>query len=103
MSEGIPPITGVPVIDAPRILDWPADTGTQEPSLSEPTANLINDLHAEIRECDMVLSTAGNYHMALRELWELFLETFPPDDPLRNWFYTTSPPIIKQQITNNLV
>ena len=103
MSEGIPAITGVPVIDAPKILDWPADAGTHEPSLSEPTANLVNDLHAEIRQCDMALSTAGNYHMALKELWELFLKRFPPDDPLRNWFYTTSPPIVKQQIMNNLV
>jgi hypothetical protein len=102
-TEGIPPITGVPVIDAPKILEWPADGGTEEPSLSEPTANLANDFHAGIHQCDMVLSTAGNYHMALRELWELFLESSPPDDPLHNWFYTTSPPIIKQQIMNNLV
>jgi hypothetical protein len=103
MSEGISRITGVPAVDTPKILDWPADSGTQEPSLSEPTANLVNDLHAEIRQCDMALSTAGNYHMALKELWELFLGTFPPEDPLDNWFYTTSPPIIKQQIMNNLV
>ena len=103
MSDQTPPITGVPVIDTPKILEWPADTGNQEPSLSEPTANLFNDLHAEISQCDMVLTTAGNYHMALKELWDLYLRKFPTDDPLRNWYYTTSPPIAKQQITNSLV
>ncbi|MEW6584259.1 MAG: substrate-binding domain-containing protein [Nitrospirota bacterium] len=103
MSDQPPVITGVPVIDAPRVLDWPADGGNQEPSLAEPTANLVSDLHAEISQCDMVLSTAGNYHMALKELWDLYLVKFPADDPLRNWCYTTSPPIAKQQITNGLV
>ena len=63
MSDQTPPITGVSVIDTPKILEWPADTGNQEPSLSEPTANLFNDLHAEISQCDMVLTTAGNYHI----------------------------------------
>jgi hypothetical protein len=103
MSDQTPAITGVPVIDAPRILDWPVDKGNQEPSLSDPTANLVNDLHAEISQCDMVLTTAGNYHMALKELWDLYLKKFPADDPLHNWYYTTSPPIAKQQITNGLV
>ncbi len=98
-----PKILGAPVIDAPRILEWPADQGVREPSLSEPTANLVNDLHAEIHQCDMVLSTAGNYHMALKELWDLYLAKFPASDPLRNWFYTTSPPITKQQIASGLV
>jgi len=96
-------ITGAPVIDSPSLLDWPADGGYQEPSLGEPTANLVNDLHAGISQCDMVLTTAGNYHTALKELWDLYLMKFPADDPLRNWYYTTSPPIAKQQITNSLV
>ena len=103
ISDTAPVITGMPSIDAPMVLEWPADNGHLEPSLSEPTANLLNDLHAEIGECDMVLTTAGNYHMALRELWQRYLGTFPDDAPLRNWYYTTSPPIAKQQILNGLV
>jgi len=103
MPEQPPAITDVPVIDAPRILDWPADGENQEPSLSEPTANLINDLHAEINQCDMVLTTAGNYHMALKEIWNMYLKRFSAEDPLLNWYYTTSPPIAKQQIKNSLV
>ena len=103
MPEQIPPITGVPVIDTPKILDWPADGGNQEPSLSEPTANLINDLHGEINQCDMILTTAGNYHMALKELWDLYLTKFLAGGSLLNWFYTTSPPVAKQQIENGLV
>ena len=103
MSDQTPPITGAPVIDTPKILEWPIDKGIQEPSLSEPTANLVNDLHAEISQCDMVLTTAGNYHMALKELWDLYLTKFPADNPLHNWYYTTSPPIAEQQITSSLV
>jgi hypothetical protein len=103
MYDQTPPITGKPVIDAPKILEWSIDAGIQEPSLSEPTANLVNDLHANISQCDMVLTTAGNYHMALRKLWGLYLTKFPADNPLQNWYYTTSPPIAKQQITNALV
>lgn len=103
IPEQAPAITGAPFIDSPKILDWPPDRGYQEPSLAEPTANLVNDLHAEIDQCDMVLTTAGNYHMALKELWDLYLTKFPADDPLHNWYYTTSPPIAKQQIKNALV
>jgi len=98
-----PAITGKPVIDTPKFLDWPTDGELLEPSLSEPTANLINDLHAEMSECDMVLTTSGNYHMALKELWNLYLKKFPAGDPLKNWYYTTSPPIAKQQIAHSLV
>ncbi|MDA8172884.1 MAG: substrate-binding domain-containing protein [Nitrospiraceae bacterium] len=101
--DTIPAITGRPVVDGPKILDWPSERGGQEPSLGEPTANLVNDLHAGISQCDMVLSTSGNYHMALGELWDLYLKGFPADAPLRNWLYTTSPPIAKLQITNGLV
>src|SRR5271169_1619619 len=81
MHDQVPEITGVPVIDSPRILNWPTDGGNQEPSLGEPTANLVNDLHAEINQCDMVLTTAGNYHMALKDLWSLYLTKFPADGP----------------------
>ena len=102
-DDQTPVISGRPVIDGPRVLDWPSDWGGQEPSLGEPTANAVNDLHAEISRCEMVLTTSGNYHMALRELWALYLEKFPPDDPLQNWLYTTSPPIAGPQIANCLV
>ena len=102
-SSQLPGISGRPVIDGPKILDWPSDRQGQGPSLDEPTANLINDLHAEMSDCDMVLTTSGNYHMALRELWDIYLESFPADAPLGNWFYTTSPPVARGQIANGLI
>jgi hypothetical protein len=98
-----PAITGSPEIDGPNLLDWPLDFGLQSPSLIEPTANKLNDFHGEINDCDMVLSTPGNYHMALKELWVQYLEKFPANEPLKNWYYTTSPPISVEQIPNNLV
>ena len=98
-----PAITGIPVIDAPKVLAWPIDTGLQTPNLNEPTANLLNDFHGELTQCEMVLSTAGNYHMALKDLWVHYLAQFPVNDPLKNWFYTTSPPVSKDQIAKSLV
>jgi hypothetical protein len=103
MLYEIPEITVSPVIDTPKTLDWPFDGGIQEPSLSEPTANVTNDLHAGIGRCDMVLTTAGNYHMALKDLWDLYLTKFSAAAPLHNWCYTTSPPVAKQQIANGVV
>lgn len=55
----MPKITGKPVIDQPALLDWPADRGTLSPNLHDPTANLLNDFHANISSCDLVLSTEG--------------------------------------------
>ena len=102
-AQAIPPITGAPVIDAPaNVLAWPVDQGVREPSLSEATANRLNDLHATFDACDMALTTAGNYHMALTELWHtVYLPAFDP--PLRNWFYTTSPPIVRRQLQHGVV
>ena len=101
----VPEISGSYTIDKPQLLEWPLDRPITDPKylktdLSEPTANNINDLHANISKCDdinVVLSTAGNYHMALRELW---YEHYLPNNSelIGNWFYTTSPPISPDQI-----
>jgi len=98
-----PLITGSPTIDQPLLLNWPRDVNPVKlPDLTEPTANRTFDLHASIGECDLVLSTAGNYHMALRDLWyDVFLPRVAASDLiLKNWLYTTSPPISLEQIEN---
>jgi hypothetical protein len=107
----VPAITGYPTIDKPPLLEWPLDRPVRNPEeyqktdLSEPTANNINDLHANISKCNdinVVLSTAGNYHMALRDLW---YDYFLPQNKgiIHNWFYTTSPPISPDQIEKEMV
>ena len=93
-----PAITGQPVIDSPQLLAWPRDFGPGDPDLSEPTANTLNDLHGTAGNCDLVLSTEGNYHMALHELWMQYLQDYPDDGATR--LYTTSPPISPGQIAN---
>lgn len=98
----MPPITGKPVIDAPRLLDWPADRGLLLPNLNDPTANTLNDFHAQISSCDLVFSTEGNYHPALKDIWPVFLAKFK-DQPLLNWFYTTSPPVSVGQIEKQML
>lgn len=98
----VPVITGSPEIDTPQLLDWPLDIPSTTPDLSEPTSNRIYDLHARISNCEdtnVVLSTAGNYHMALRDLWyDYYLPK--TQDIVRNWYYTTSPPVSAEQIQN---
>lgn len=97
----VPPITGIPTIDAPPLLEWPRDKDNGLPDLTEATANRVTDLHASISECGFVLSTAGNYHMALRDLWfDHFLPSVG-DLNIKSWFYNTSPPIAVEQIKNN--
>lgn len=108
---GVPTITGSPTIDKPQLLEWPLDRPIKDSKeylktdLSEPTANNINDLHANISKCDdinVILSTAGNYHMALRDLW--YDHYLPSNSELiGNWFYTTSPPISPDQIEKTML
>ena len=95
-------ITGRPVIDAPQLLEWQADRETVIPHLNDPTSNTLFDLHGVVSSCDLVLSTEGNYHPALRDIWPVFLAKFD-DRPLQNCFYTTSPPIAFEQISNRIV
>lgn len=90
-----PEITGSPTIDKPQLLEWPLDIPSEDPDLSESTTNNTNDLHARISKCDdvnVVFSIAGNYHMALRNLWyDHFIED--NKEIIGNWFYATTPPI----------
>lgn len=61
-------ITGKPVVDLPKLLVWPQYGNTVKPDITEPAVNTLNDLTGNIRDCDIMLSTAGNYHLALTEL-----------------------------------
>ncbi len=99
-----PAITGTPKIVFPKhLLDWPSEIKGVKPTLTEPTANRLNDLHGQIGQCDLVLSTAGNYHMALREAWKDYLDKFAESLKIKTWYYTTSPPISPKQISNKTV
>ena len=97
----MPAISGKPVVDLPKLLAWPQYGSAVKPDITEPTANTLNDLTGNIRDCDIVLSTAGNYHMALTELWPNYLAMFPESDRPRNWFFTTSPPVAPEQIASH--
>src|SRR3974377_1829154 len=76
----LPKITGTPVIDIPPLLNWPLDRGELTPNLNDPTADLLHDLHGQISSSELLLSTEGNYHMVLKDIWPLFLAKFqdPP-------------------------
>ncbi len=102
--HAVPAVTGSPQIIAPdNLLSWPKDSQASTPSLTEPTSNRINDFHAEIRDCDVVLSTSGNYHMALKELWAVYLNDFANNLDIKTWYYTTSPPISEAQIADGVL
>ncbi|MFV2061625.1 MAG: substrate-binding domain-containing protein [Gammaproteobacteria bacterium] len=103
VSLATPKITGSPKIVTPDLLEWPSEFPGDTPNLTEPTANRLSDLHGQIGRCDIVLSTAGNYHMALREMWQHFLAKDKKTLDIKTWYYTTSPPIAPEQITNKKV
>ena len=98
----MPKITGKPVVDKPQLLEWPTDKGIVTPNLNDPTSNTLFDLHGTISSCDLVLSTEGNYHPALHDIWPVFLDKIK-DRPLHNYFYTTSPPVVVEQIQNKML
>ena len=95
----MPPITKKPIIDSPPILAWPTDSGLVEPNLNDNASDTMYDLHGQIDSCELMLSTEGNYHPALHDIWPVFLAKFK-DRPLLNWMYTTSPPVMIPQLAN---
>lgn len=99
----MPPITGQPVIDAPaQLLLWPQEELRDGVDMTLRTSNRVDDLHARFGDCDFVLSSVGNFYMALSELWyNVFLLDFAPNSGPRNWFYTTTPLMALQQIKKN--
>ncbi|MHB8453115.1 MAG: substrate-binding domain-containing protein [Acidiferrobacterales bacterium] len=96
----LPAITGQPYIDSPKLLYWPRDFVSSGPDLTTPTANELNDLHGSVGQCDLVVSSEGNYHMALHELWMQYLKDYPNDGSTR--MYTTSPPVSPGQISGGV-
>jgi uncharacterized protein (DUF1330 family) len=103
-AQAAPPlITGTPVIDRPQLLNWPEDLPVVQPDITEPTTNLLSDLHANVAECDIALSSPGNFHMALSAMWHQVYLPSVTVLGIKNWFFTTSPPISADQIANEHV
>ena len=102
---GAPAIHGRPVVDAPKMLMWPRNAKPAAADLTDPDADLLFDLHGSIergacRKVDLVVSTEGNYHMALNTLWRTVL--LPRyGKTIRSWYYTTSPPIAFPQLMHH--
>ncbi len=98
LAQDFPTITGAPQVYAPDLLDWPTDFTPKTPDLTEPTSNRIYDLHLQVDDCaafDVILSTSGNYHMALTKFWyEVVLKQYK----INNWYFSTSPPVGVEQL-----
>jgi len=100
-QNGHPEITGQPKVYSPDLLAWPRDFNAAKPDLSEPTSNRIYDLHLQLNNCedmDLIVSTSGNYHMALTDFW---YNTLLKEHPIKNWYFSTSPPISVDQASNS--
>ena len=82
---------------------WPDDQKKTVPDLTDQSGDRLYDLHGRIANCkdmDLVVSTEGNYNMALGEYWQtVFLKKYARD--VKSWYYTTSPPISVEQIKNS--
>ena len=74
------------------------------PSLTQPFYNSVFDVHATVsaQDTDLVFSTNGNWHLALRRLLEE--EFFPANPDVRDsYLITTSPPISVAQLDSGRV
>lgn len=100
--KGLPAFTGHPVPDSPHLLQWPEDNARSKPNLTDQSGNRLYDLHGHLANChdiDLIVSTEGNYNMALGDYWHnVFLKQHHA--AVKSWFYTTSPPISYDQIRN---
>jgi hypothetical protein len=94
---GPPAITKEPVLDTVQVLSWPRDVQPTGPDLTNPTSNMLEDLHGTLGHCDLMFSSEGNYNMALKELWAKYIAAYPDDGA--NRMYTTSPPVSPGQVT----
>jgi hypothetical protein len=66
-AAAVPAVTGAPIIvQHLGKVPWPQDDPVTTPYLTQFVANDINDLHGDVT-CDLIISTPGNYHMALRD------------------------------------
>ena len=100
-----PAVTGEPVVvQHLGKLDWPQDDAVTTPYLTQLVANDINDLHGEVA-CDLIISTPGNYHMALLDAMKgrKDLSHVGLQEQIKNQFdvtvcWSTSPPIAVDQI-----
>jgi len=110
-SSAVPTVTGDPII-VKHIgsMDWPGDkNGVVVPFLTQGDANALNDLHGEA-SCDVIISTPGNYHMALQDLMHGRADLGHASlvDQIRAQYnltvcWTTSPPINEEQIPAEVV
>ncbi len=63
----VPAVTGEPIIvQHLGKLSWPQDDEITTPYLTQLVSNDVNDLHGDV-SCDLIITTPGNYHMALRD------------------------------------
>jgi hypothetical protein len=92
-----PVITKEPLVDTAQVLSWSRDFDLKGPDLTNPTSNMLEDLHGTVGQCDLMFSTEGNYNMALKELWAKYVANYPNDGP--NRMYSTSPPVSPGQVT----
>lgn len=106
-----PAVTGQPInVQHLGIIDWPQDEAVAIPYLTQAAANDLNDLHGDVA-CDIIISTPGNYHMALKDamkgrpdlghigLQEQVQQNAPVGTKL-SVCWSTSPPVAVDQIAN---
>ena len=105
-AEAVPPVSGEPIIvQHLGKLAWPQDDAVTTPYLTQLAANDLNDLHGDV-SCDVIISTPGNYHMALRDAMkgrpDLGLTGLQEQVKARfdaTVCWSTSPPVAPDQIS----
>lgn len=105
----VPPVTGEPIIvQHLGKIEWPQDDVVTSPYLTQLAANDINDLHGDL-SCELIISTPGNYHMALKDAMYgqsdfghvgLIEQINTPDQFKVSICWSTSPPVSIDQINS---
>jgi hypothetical protein len=101
----VPAVSGAPVIvQHLGKVPWPQDDPVTTPYLTQFVANDLNDLHGDV-SCDLIISSPGNYHMALRDAMKgrPDLGLIGLQEQVKTQFdvtvcWSTSPPIALDQI-----
>ncbi len=106
--SGPPAVTGTPVVLGENDLIFPRENGTgflpnlEQRAFGYPDltgrANRLDDFHGVVQGGDLVISTAGNFHVFLNYFMR---QVYLPANPLvKQYWYTTSPPVSIPQVSN---
>ena len=110
MAVPTPVVVESPKVVPTKTLKWSRESleaGIMSPIPQRPPSypdlsglNVLEDGHGQIRNFDLLVTTAGNFNVFLNFIMTQRILQMFPNIANGSWYYTTSPPIAGQQIPN---